>query len=325
VYGQGVGSDLNVLRGGQVPSGTAATLASIDVVRPAQPVDVAKLDVPNRQDVAYGRDLRLLGGAVQTPRVSPGSSVDVTLWWQALRAALPNYRVQLLIANGNYQKVVTDEGPDAGLYATDQWVRDEVVVDRHRFVVPADVPAGPAQIRLQLWPTGSAAPVASTLGLSINVGSTEVIDRRRLTTPPIDIQEPLDVRIGTIAHLIGYSVDLSLGRPGDHLHLTVFWQALGNSGDASYTVFTHLLDEHSLVKAQQDRLPGDGDDPTPGWVEGEYVVDHYDLAIPADAPPGPYVVELGMYNAQNSARLPILDSAAKVTGDRIILTTIQVH
>ena len=92
-----------------------------------------------------------------------------------------------------------------------------------------------------------------------------------------------------------------------------------------YVVFAHVLDHQNLIWAQQDHPPGDETDPTSGWTPGEYIVDHYNLAIKPDAPPGDYQVEIGMYDPRSGVRLPVLDRTSAVSGDRVVLTTIQLH
>ncbi|MGB3717605.1 MAG: hypothetical protein WA996_24525, partial [Candidatus Promineifilaceae bacterium] len=43
--------------------------------------------------------------------------------------------------------------------------------------------------------------------------------------------------------------------------------------------------------------------PTTGWIEGEYIIDEHVLAIPADLPPGDYLLLIGLYDAENLQRL----------------------
>jgi uncharacterized membrane protein len=320
VYPQG-GSDLDVLRDGQVPAGTAADVGTIVVARPSIPVDVTKLSVPQRDDVTYGGDLRLVGQAPIAPRASPGGTVDVTLWWQALRSALPDDRVHLVLASGSYNRVIADEAPVGGRYPTSGWAKDEIVTDRHRVIIPADAPAGPVQLRLEVWPAGGT----SVLGSPLVLGTTTILDQKRQLSPPSNVPVVVNWRVGSFAQVVGYGISQASVRPGDHLQLTVYWHALGNSGDTSYTVFAHLLDQQSLVKAQQDHPPGQGEDPTTGWLAGEYVVDRYELDLPASQAPGPLQIEIGMYNPQTGARLPVLDASGNPAGDRIILGTITVQ
>jgi len=75
---------------------------------------------------------------------------------------------------------------------------------------------------------------------------------------------------------------------------------------------------------QQDSVPGQGAYPTTGWAVGEVVTDRYTVTLQADAPPGDYIIEIGLYNATTGERLPVLDDAGNVQDDRLILETVRV-
>jgi uncharacterized membrane protein len=324
VYGQGVGSDLDVLQAGTVPIGTAQRLASIQVVSPDPPVDPAKLDIPNPTSVTFGAGLRLLGSSLQQTPITPGGTMNVTVWWQSMAPALPAYQIQLILTSGDYQRVVDAGAPDAGRYATTAWTPGEVVQDRHQFLVPADTPPGKAEISLRVLPAGAAVPLG-VRGTDVALGTAEVLDRHLVMAVPPGIQVPTNWRVGTFAHLVGYSLSATTAQPGESLHLTLYWNALGDSGDVEYTVFAHLIDQHSVIWAQQDHPPGNGQDPTTGWVGGEYLTDQYNLTIKPGAPPGTYQIEIGMYDPRTGTRLPVHPPSGPTTANRIILATVQVQ
>ncbi|MGH2460594.1 MAG: hypothetical protein ACRDIY_17210, partial [Chloroflexota bacterium] len=226
---------------------------------------------------------------------------------------------------GSYQRVVLEEAPDAGTYPTSRWTPGEIVTDMHRFVVPSDAPVGTTRIALSVIPAGSGAAVDSSAGPSVALGTVKVLDRPLQLTPPASVGTPERWTFGNFADLIGYSLDATSARPGDHLTLTLYWKARGNSGDVGYTVFSHLLDQHDIIAAQQDHPPADGANPTSGWISGEYVVDRYDLAIKPDAAPGTYRIEVGFYNPATGARVPVRGASGEASGDRVILTTVRVR
>ena len=123
--------------------------------------------------------------------------------------------------------------------------------------------------------------------------------------------------------LYGYDLSADVLRPGDTLHLTLYWQAL-EPMETPYTAFTHLLDESSQVRGQMDSQPQGGARPTTGWVPPEYVRDEYQLAVHPEALPGDYLVEVGMYDAgaPDFRRLPLMDSAGNIVDNRIVLETL---
>lgn len=102
-------------------------------------------------------------------------------------------------------------------------------------------------------------------------------------------------------------------RPGDSIHLTLFWQCLEET-DEGYTVFIHLVDREGRIWGQKDNPPVDGFYPTTQWQAGEIVRDQYDLLIPPNAPVGDYKIEVGMYLAETGERLPVNgDDAVQLT------------
>jgi hypothetical protein len=93
--------------------------------------------------------------------------------------------------------------------------------------------------------------------------------------------------------------------------------------DTAYTVFTYLLDTGGQVRGQKDNPPVGGSYPTTLWVPGEVVVDRYEIPIVADAAPGQYAIEVGMYDPATIVRLPVLDPGG-AAGDRVLLADVEV-
>ena len=58
---------------------------------------------------------------------------------------------------------------------------------------------------------------------------------------------------------------------------------------------------------------------TTQWQAGEYVKDSYTLLIPPDAPPGPYTLYVGIYNAANDVRQPAFQGGERLPDDRLML------
>ena len=153
----------------------------------------------------------------------------------------------------------------------------------------------------------------------IPLGSVEVTGRPRSFQVP-DMDHPEEVSLGEGARFLGYDMEPSGGelRPGEHLRLTLYWQAISPM-EISYTVFVHVIDDTGHIWAQHDGIPGEGGAPTTGWVTDEVVEDHHLIQIGQDLPPGEYEVEIGMYDAATGVRLPAEDG-----GDRIMLLPVQV-
>jgi len=50
-----------------------------------------------------------------------------------------------------------------------------------------------------------------------------------------------------------------------------------------------------------------------------------EIVVKPDAPPGQFVIEVGMYLPQSGQRLPVLDKSGQVQGDRVLLATVEIR
>jgi len=132
------------------------------------------------------------------------------------------------------------------------------------------------------------------------------------------------VRLGDGIELTAYRLSEDALEPGGILRLTLYWQALGQM-DQDYTVFTHLIDSSNRIWAQHDSQPQGGQHPTSHWVEGEVVVDEYELILADDVLPGEYQIEVGMYDWGSGERLAVSEGGQWVPESRVILGTVHLR
>jgi hypothetical protein len=90
-------------------------------------------------------------------------------------------------------------------------------------------------------------------------------------------------------------------------------------------VFTHLLDGTNHISAQQDSVPVRGARPTTSWVEGEVIVDGYELVVKGDAPTGEHQIEVGLYEPVSGRRLSVTGEMGEALGDRVLLAPVQIR
>jgi len=127
--------------------------------------------------------------------------------------------------------------------------------------------------------------------------------------PPL--QQPPLARLGENIVLLEAQTTGDI-RPGGVITLTLYWQGLA-SMDKDYTVFVHLLDARGQFQGQHDGPPLGGTRPTSGWLSGEYLRDVHPIEIAANAPPGAYAIEVGMYLLATSERLLVADSPGETS------------
>jgi len=200
----------------------------------------------------------------------------------------------------------------------------------------APQPAGPSrqQVDLPLTPDLPAGRYA--LQVQVEGGEPLAVGDFRLVQPGVAGQAgldpsatPLDLHLGPSIHLLGYELAQKRVQPGDALELTLYWQT-DEAVTARYKVFTHLLGEvwnaqgGNFIWGQVDSEPVEGQAPTTTWAPGAVIADRYRIPVAADAPPGEYRLEVGLYGLVDGARLPVAAGNGQPAGDAVLLGTIQV-
>ncbi|MCL5257566.1 MAG: glycosyltransferase family 39 protein [Chloroflexi bacterium] len=157
----------------------------------------------------------------------------------------------------------------------------------------------------------------------------------------LKMQQRIEAAFGTQIELVGYDAGelASLGgrvkqaaktaepvsvTRGKVLGLNLYWLALQDP-EKDWTVFAHLVTAEGGKIAQRDTFPQDWNtlSLTSSWKKGMIVSGSFNIPVPADAPPGVYELEIGLYSASTGERLSIT-APAGMTGDSLLLFKVQV-
>ena len=320
VFSSSLDARLPVLDDRGQMTGTAVPIAPVEVGRAGEPV-TALPPIQSPQEVRFGDLLTFLGADLDRRDLLPGQVLALTLYWRAAQAGPAAGQVIVDLVGEGGEVALWRGSPAQGRYPFQDWQAGELVRDRYALRVPIDLPAGTWQLRLSLEDRAGQPVCTSEGGCSLSLGQVRVQATNRLWTPP-PYDHPVGARLGDWVELVGYRLEVAEARPGDLLHLTLIWRCLAPV-EVNYTVFTHLLDAGGQVHGQQDNPPVHGTYPTTLWVPGEIVVDGYPVPVDAGAPPGSYVLEVGMYDPETMARLPVSDPAG-ISGDRVLLGQITI-
>jgi 4-amino-4-deoxy-L-arabinose transferase-like glycosyltransferase len=250
---------------------------------------------PQRLDIAAGPRLTLMGYERGQMEADAGAHFWLALWWLA-EAPLDPMVVRLEIIRPDDTGLILLNGqPVHGSYPFDRWATPQLVIDHRRPNVPAE--AAPGDYRLLLRLLNAADKTITTAEL----GTLTVLPSRRTFEVPRSTY-PLAADFGGEIALRGYDLESMEGR---QLRLELVWQAMAAPG-ADYTVFVHVLDQNGRCCLwQADNWPVQGAYPTGGWLPGEVVVDEYLIDLTAEAAPGRYPLEIGLYLAENGQRLRV--------------------
>jgi len=319
VYTEDDLNGLDVLDPAGEPQGKRAVLGAVTLLGYVDPADQLAVPHPVRSEMGDG--LVLVGWGLDRDQAQPGDRLRLELGWEVVSKPQGDDGVQLLVTDATGQTYSAGTFPPTNSWhPTSVWDVGQAWRGRTSFSVPIQTQPGEAQLAAQLVAAGGAP-----LGEAFALTSIQVLPTDRVFAAP----QPQVLRQATLGDqvtLLGADLPSGPLAPGSTLHLTLYWRAESEM-DVSYSVFVHLLDPSGQVLAQDNSEPASGRRPTSNWVPGEYVTDVHDIALPAELPPGDYVIEVGMYDtgARGQPRLAISGSESHGTTDRVIFGPIQVR
>jgi len=98
------------------------------------------------------QSIRLLGYDLPSTPVEPGGSLELTLYWKALRRMERIYAVfNHLVGPDGTLWAQQDGWPQQGTYHTSQWLPGEIVEDRYTIQVPLDTPPGAYTLQVGMY------------------------------------------------------------------------------------------------------------------------------------------------------------------------------
>jgi eukaryotic-like serine/threonine-protein kinase len=156
-------------------------------------------------------------------------------------------------------------------------------------------------------PENAVVQPGSTLKLAVSTG------------PRINVKAVID---GSIA-LMAFDLERDNFNAGETLPLTLYWTAT-TAQRQDFSVFVHLMKDGQMV-AQQDNPPVQGARPTSGWVPEEMIRDPYALVIPANAAPGTYWLEVGMYNQAQQRQAITNPGSVNASNSALLLKEITIQ
>jgi hypothetical protein len=274
------------------------------------------LPIEHRRPVSFGGEIQFLGYSLESDKED---AIGITLYWRTLGAVSGDYTADLKLVNAVYHLWGQAEGrPSWGGTPTNQWQEGEIFYSHHEIEPWPGTPPGVYQIELGLYETYQQRSLTPADGRNPLLGPVGIPRGVPPSVEALDLQYRVGANLGGKVQLLGYNTEGGF-RPGDGIHLTLFWRALQEM-ERDYTVFTHLVDGEGNIWGQKDNPPVDGFYPTTAWTQGEVVRDQYDLTVSPDAPPGKYWLTVGMYMAETGKRLEVRREEGPLPDNRILLS-----
>jgi hypothetical protein len=141
------------------------------------------------------------------------------------------------------------------------------------------------------------------------------------------VAEPAETKVfanfGDQIALIGHDISAKTAQPGELVDVNLYWQA-ERPLEINYQVFVHVLRADGVLVAQSDKL-NPGEFPTRQWPLDKYVLDRHQIQLPADLPPGEYIISTGLWVQTEGWRLPLFDEVGQQIGDNFVLSSLTVE
>jgi hypothetical protein len=260
-------------------------------------------------------ELSLQGAEIPLPRYQVGDTLHLFLYWRHP----PDQPVTVQLRQGGMVHKTTTA-------AVEHPARAGLTRQQIDAPLTADLPPGAYTVVVR--PPGEPEIEVGRITL-VRRGATGSALEPGAVLEAGDITHPLDFRLGEAIYLLGYDLERGVVAPGETIELTLYWQTSAPV-DARYKVFTHLLGDvynsasGNFLWGQQDNEPVNGQAPTTSWAPDAIIVDDYAIPVAADAPPGRYQIEIGMYGLLDGHRLPVFEDGERV-GDHVRLQSIEVQ
>lgn len=289
---------------------------------PPPPLTSAQIAaIPHRTEADFGGELTLLGYKLETESAMPGESIRLTLYWRSQIQMDRNWSIFVhIVDDSGVIFAQRDRYPGQGALATTLLIPGQTWADD--YVIPIPIVAyAPVNARIEV----GLYDLLDGARLPLRNGSTALtLSPFQLRARADSLPNPVQQNFGNLIELAGYEMDHRALRPGETLHLTLYWRARRPIGN-NYAVFTHVRGEGETLWAGQDAWPQQGNAPTALWAVGQIITDTYDLTLKPDTPPGQYNVEVGLYGAESMQRLRLFNTEEYPTdADFVFLSQIRV-
>jgi hypothetical protein len=253
------------------------------------------LDVRLR-NVENGDEITLLGYSLLSDQLAAGDIAQITLFWRAERTPAQRYKVFVHVLDaGNHIVGQRDTEPGGGARLTTQWSPGEELADNYGLPIHPATPPGEYRVEVGMYDPETGQRLTSADGEG-QVWLEPLLIERPLTAAPIaalGMQHEAGAQLGELG-LLGYDAyrlgfahqpDLPL-RPGEVLQANLYWQA-ETQPSRDWQVAIGLVDSEEREWAGLVAEPVEGY-PTSLWQAGDVWRGQFNLALPADAPPGRY-------------------------------------
>ncbi len=243
-------------------------------------------------EVVFPEGLELLGVRVETPATKVGEWAWFTLYWRAGDALPPGAPlVYTELFGRDFERIGLTTGYHGrGNFPATLWPPGVIVADRVAVRVEEE----------------AAAPVEARLTVKL-AEEEERVTIATVKVIPAEWPEAAAslAALGDAIELAAAELSATTAAPGEAIDIRLRWQVTAAPGASDLHVFAHLGNPSQPPLAQTDGPVMGGQYPPRLWAAGEVFGETLTLIVPVDLPPGEYPINVGLYDFDSGARLPV--------------------
>ena len=263
--------------------------------------------LPEDGQVVFDNGIELTAAVLESNRIDPGSSANLSVYWRATRPITQSYATVLEAFNDAGQSLgrLTTEGFLGRQYVTPEWEVGRVIKMNYQLNISAT-----RQTLARVYAgwyaqdSGRVSRVQNRPEVSAQIATVKVRGMREAQQLP---PKPIQAFFGDAIQLQGYSVCSDT--------LTLYWHSSG-APPKNYTVFAHALNSQGSIVAQSDAPVAY---PTLFWDNGEQILDPHVMPGLARAA----ALDIGLYDPLSQNRLPATRPDSSPLQDNVLHILIE--
>jgi hypothetical protein len=266
------------------------------------------------EDAETGQGIALLGYSRLEGRVGAGDIAQFTLFWRADEVLQRRYKVFLhLLDEANHVVGQRDSDPGGGSLLTTLWEPGQVVRDNYGLPVHPATPPGSYRVEVGLYDSETGRRLLTPGGEGQVWLEPLLVERPPAPAPlaALGMEQAAGADFGPLrllgydAHRLGHAHEPGVPlRPGEVLHVNLYWQALAAPG-GEWQVVLRLLGPDGQPVAQVVAAPA-GAYATSLWQPGDVWRGQFNLPLPGSAPAGRYRLQVRPVAPDGSEREPFV-------------------
>jgi hypothetical protein len=260
---------------------------------------------------SFGDTFEFLGYTLNQTFAFPGDTIDIMVFWRAMRDIDRQYRPVVQLVNLSQSQAWAVSQPFfPGGGQTVGYPTDHFASEIDHLKIFADTPPYVGRIAVQMVRADSGEP------LRLSDGSDRILlgPIVRIQGNGPSVQQTLSYRLGDAVEMSCASVQPDSGQ----YNVDLYWHVIGSLAEsADLSVFVHGLDASGNTVAQNDGPAMGSEYPSHFWLTGQNLADRHTL--PAN--PGIASIAVGLYAPD--ARLTVKQNGQPVADNQIILPLTQ--